>query len=93
MGKSKTNIARQNITCKLRHQSLMIQWIQKVTTNNQWQYIYVWLVPQLKEKIWKCTLLAKDIDKICQQNSYWKDVLKLWSHIQAHEPSMQIVKI
>ena len=39
---------------------------------------------RLKEKIWRCRLHPKDVDKLKITNQFWSDVLKCWCEYNYH---------
>ena len=60
--------------------ALKISWLHIARSDLSIQNLMLYaLNTPLGEDIWRCNLVAEDVDLICQSNNlFWKDVLKAW---------------
>ena len=59
--------------------ALKIQWIPRIIGNENWNYIYDFLIPSLGEYTWVVNINAGDINKMIVEDSFWKEVWVSWS--------------
>ena len=59
---------------KMRQKALRITWIHKILNRSDWEYAYQWLIPEIKELIWRCNIHEKDIVKLMDKKKTfgWK---------------------
>ena len=56
----------------------MANWVSQAYKSESLQYIYEWLDPDIREKIWECNLDKKDVREVNVQNKYWLQILENW---------------
>ena len=65
---------------------LKIAWVQILETDTFLQeFAYICLHKTMGRDIWNCNIHKKDIQNLFE-NSFWKDVLWSWSHVNYHDP-------
>ena len=72
----------QLVDINVRHKTMHLQWIKILHEDNSLaNYVYDWLVPELREKIWSCNIRSTDVCKICEYKTFWSEILKEWAEI------------
>ena len=74
------------VDLETKDRALKISWIQTIQEQEKIaNLVYHSLNSNLKETIWLTNLHVSDVDMVIDEsaNTFWKDVLKAWSHINA----------
>ena len=74
------------VDLETKDRALKISWIQTIQEEEEIaNLVYHSLNSNLKETIWLTNLHVSDVDMVIDEsaNTFWKDVLKAWSHINA----------
>ena len=69
----------------IKQTALKVAWIPKILSRDDLNYIYIWLIPKLKERIWEVNLHARHIRHFMPMDTLWRDILLEWSKIHFTE--------
>ena len=83
--KEKGGLALTNLTFK--HEALLINWVKIAYMQDKYTYANEMLCEKITHHIWECNLKQTDVKaSIANKNSFWYNVLDVWSRYHYHEP-------
>ena len=75
---------------KEKQRSLLFKWIKKLCTASDYDYAYQWLVPCMKDKIFKCNLSRGDCKNLVGTKGFWAELLNEWCEFNFFTPRTKI---
>ena len=75
------------VNIEIKQISGLMAWLGKLNKDeSKWDYVYDWITPEIKEKIWDCNMNLEDVKKLIKHESFWKSLVIAWSKIHFFEP-------
>ena len=80
---------------KNRQKAMLLKWVPKVCEESQWSYVHEQLEPNIGKLIWKCNIAPIDVKLICSKNTFWQEILQVWSEVNFRIPQSkeEVVKM
>ena len=77
------------INFEVRQAASHINWIVKLSSDLQWQYVITEMLPEVGITIFKCNLNAKHCKTLKVPESFWLEILTTWCKYHHYEPQDQ----
>ena len=70
----------------VKQDALQLKWVLKAYSDPSFMYVSELLGGDMGSEIWKCNLHPSDVVSVCKEDSFWRDIRKLWARLTYYKP-------